>query len=74
MTHYIFNRFKHVALVGTYVTFKYKGVVRELGKVFGLPKAEIDALSNGDSVSAKLDSMAKLVLKYGKLIEDAQLR
>ena len=69
MTHYIFNRFKHVALVGTYVTFKYKGVVRELGKVFGLPKAEIDALSNGDSVSAKLDSMAKLVLKYGKLIE-----
>ena len=69
MTHYIFNRFQHVALVGTYVTFKYKGVVRELGKVFGLPKEEIDALSNGQLPSAKADSMARLVLKYGKLIE-----
>ncbi|GGG41825.1 DNA-directed DNA polymerase [Croceivirga lutea] len=69
MTHYIFNRFSHVALVGTYVTFKYKGVVRELGKVFGLPKAEIDALSNGNFEVSQLDSMAVLVLKYGKLIE-----
>ena len=69
MTRYIFGRFGHVALVGTYVTFKYKGVVRELGKVFGLPKAEIDALGNGHMPSGKRDSMAKLVLKYGKLIE-----
>ncbi|AKA35313.1 DNA polymerase III subunit alpha [Flagellimonas lutaonensis] len=69
MTRYIFDRFKHVALVGTYVTFKYKGVVRELGKVFGLPKEEIDALGEGKTVALKLDSMAKLVLKYGKLIE-----
>lgn len=69
MTQYIFKRFDHVALVGTYVTFKYKGVVRELGKVFGLPKDEIDALSNGNRPSVKTDSMAKLVLKYGKLIE-----
>lgn len=69
MTQYIFKRFKNVALVGTYVTFKYKGVVRELGKVFGLPKAEIDMLSSGNMVSSKLDSMANLVLKYGKLIE-----
>ncbi|MEM1258502.1 MAG: DNA polymerase III subunit alpha [Bacteroidota bacterium] len=69
MTQYIFQRFAHVALVGTYVTFKYKGVVRELGKVFGLPKGEIDALSNGTLPSAKRDSMARLVLKYGELIE-----
>lgn len=69
MTQYIFDRFKNVALVGTYVTFKYKGVVRELGKVFGLPKDEIDALSNGNFPSSKVDSMARLVLKYGKLIE-----
>lgn len=69
MTQYIFDRFDHVALVGTYVTFKYKGVVRELGKVFGLPKDEIDALSAGNLPSSKADSMARLVLKYGKLIE-----
>ncbi len=68
MTQYIFRRFKHVALVGTYVTFKHKGVVRELGKVFGLPKEEIDRLGNGQYQPSKLDTMAALVLKYGKLI------
>lgn len=69
MTQYIFDRFDHVALVGTYVTFKKKGVIRELGKVFGLPKEEIDALSNGNAPSSKVDSMARLVFKYGRLIE-----
>ncbi|BFP40508.1 hypothetical protein FGF1_13530 [Flavobacteriaceae bacterium GF1] len=69
MTQYIFNRFDHVALVGTYVTFKRKGVIRELGKVFGLPKDEIDALSNGTLPPSRIDSMARLVLTYGKLVE-----
>jgi len=69
MTQYIFDRFDHVALVGTYVTFKRKGVVRELGKVFGLPKEEIDILSEGHYVPSQLDSASKLVLKYGELIQ-----
>ncbi|MEO1012645.1 MAG: DNA polymerase III subunit alpha [Bacteroidota bacterium] len=69
MTQYIFDRFKNVALVGTYVTFKYKGVVRELGKVFGLPKEEIDILSEGRYQISRLDSASKLVLKYGHLIQ-----
>ncbi len=69
MTQYIFNRFDHVALLGTYVTFKERGVIRELGKVFGLPKQEIDFLVTGRYSSNKLDSMSKLVLKYGKLLK-----
>lgn len=69
MTQYIFDRFDHVALVGTYVTFKRKGVVRELGKVFGLPKEEIDILSEGHYSLSKLDSASRLVLKYGELIQ-----
>ncbi|MGJ8745698.1 DNA polymerase III subunit alpha [Polaribacter sp.] len=68
MTQYIFNRFENVALLATYVTFKYKAVIRELGKVFGLPKEEIDKLSKGIAPN-QLDDIAKLVLKYGKLIE-----
>ncbi len=68
MTQYIFDQFDHVALVGTYVTFKQKGVIRELGKVFGLPKEEIDQLSDGQFQVSTLDTMALLVLKYGKLI------
>ncbi|WP_335342063.1 DNA polymerase III subunit alpha [Flagellimonas myxillae] len=70
MTQYIFDRFDHVALLGTYVTFKERGVIRELGKVFGLPKQEIDFLVTGRYNPNKLDSMSKLVLKYGRLLKN----
>ncbi|NNE77765.1 MAG: DNA polymerase III subunit alpha, partial [Pricia sp.] len=69
MTQYIFDRFEHVALLGTYVTFKEKGVVRELGKVFGLPKSEIDFLLAGRYEIPQLDEVSRLVLKYGSLIK-----
>lgn len=69
MTQYIFERFKHVALLGTYVTFKWRGMVRELGKVFGLPKDEIDNLCNGNFQAARLDGISALVIKYTKLLE-----
>ncbi|NRA10807.1 MAG: DNA polymerase III subunit alpha, partial [Crocinitomicaceae bacterium] len=65
MTRYIFERFDNVALVATYNTFKNRGVVRELGKVFGLPKEEIDLLSKGGPPQ---NHLAKLVLKYGHYI------
>ncbi|RYM34507.1 DNA polymerase III subunit alpha [Brumimicrobium glaciale] len=68
VTQYIFDRFDNVALMATYVTFKYRAVVRELGKVFGLPKEEIDKLSKGVA-EGQIDDVSKLVLKYGKLIE-----
>jgi DNA-directed DNA polymerase III PolC len=70
MTRYIFERFDHVALLGTYVTFKERGVIRELGKVFGLPKAEIDFLCEGQYLLSELDEVSLLVLKYGRLIKD----
>ncbi|NHF58552.1 DNA polymerase III subunit alpha [Flavobacteriaceae bacterium TP-CH-4] len=69
MTEYIFKRFQHVALLGTYVTFKWKGMVRELGKVFGLPKEEIDALSDGHFQMSRLDGVSSLVVKYTRLLE-----
>jgi DNA polymerase-3 subunit alpha len=68
VTQYIFDRFDNVALLATYNTFKYRAVVRELGKIFGLPKEEIDKLSKRVA-DHKLDAISKLVLKYGKLIE-----
>ena len=42
ITDYIFKTFKNTALMGTYVTFQYRAVIRELGKVFGIPKFELD--------------------------------
>lgn len=67
VTRYIFHRFKNVALVATYNTFRDKGVIRELGKVFGLPKEEIDILSKGRKLPTQ-HHLADLVLKYGQYI------
>ncbi|WP_452232081.1 DNA polymerase III subunit alpha [Lacinutrix sp. MEBiC02595] len=69
ITSYIFKRFKNVALLAVYNTFKTKAVVRELGKVFGLPKEEIDKLSSGRFTKDALDEISTLVLKYGDLIK-----
>ena len=68
ITQYIFKRFPHVSLLGTYVTFQQRGVIRELGKVFGLPKEEIDALSQGQYEASRLDSIARLVIQYMPLL------
>ena len=66
ITQYIFNRFKHVALLATYSTFQYRAAVRELGKVFGLPSHEIEALAEGNF--HKADQYGQLVLQYARLI------
>src|SRR5690606_37146086 len=44
-------------------------MVRKLGKVFGLPKEDIDRLSEGNFQLYELDEPPRLVLKYGKLRE-----
>ena len=69
ITAFIFSEFKNVALLATYNTFQYRAVVRELGKVFGLPKADIDALSAGTMPRGGVDQLHKLVIKYGELIQ-----
>lgn len=69
VTAYIFKRFPHTALLATYNTFKYRATVRELGKVFGLPKSDIDQLSDGHFPKSKMNEIHKLVLKYGSLIQ-----
>ena len=69
ITQYIFKRFPNTALLATYNTFQYKASVRELGKVFGLPKSEIDRLSAGGFSVKDLDEISKLVLRYASLIQ-----
>jgi len=66
---YIFNRFPNTALICTYNTYKFRSCIRELGKVLGLPKTEIDKLAKGKYQLHELDHMSQLVLKYGKYIE-----
>ncbi|MFN0173967.1 MAG: DNA polymerase III subunit alpha [Saprospiraceae bacterium] len=46
VTDYIFKRYgrEHTALLATYSTFQHAAIIRELGKVFGLTKEDIDAV------------------------------
>ncbi|SDS46629.1 DNA polymerase III subunit alpha [Gramella sp. MAR_2010_147] len=69
VTRYIFEKYENTALMGTYVTFKRRAVARELGKVFGLPKENIDKLSQGFFNFKELDHLEKLVLRYSRLID-----
>ncbi len=69
VTQYIFDRFPNTALLATYNTFQFRAAVRELGKVFGLPKEEIDLITRGKPVFEQLDSLSQLVLKYANLLQ-----
>jgi DNA polymerase-3 subunit alpha len=66
VTNYIFNRFPQSALLATYNTFQYKAAIRELGKVMGMPKSEIDLLTTRQSEPE--DQIARLVMRYSKRI------
>ena len=63
VTRYIFNRYENAVLLATHSTFQHKAVIREVGKVFGLPASEIDNLQKNNR---NLDSQAKLILSYGE--------
>lgn len=71
---YIFEKYgaEHVCLLATYVTFRDKSIYRELAKVFGLPKTEIDAWLEPDSLIRKEggDELHRLIVKYGQLLLD----
>src|SRR6478609_8424823 len=68
---YLFDRYEydHVCLLGTHVTYQGKSIIRELGKVFGLPKEEIDSLVEGrHDQKIKRDHIAQKVMAYADYI------
>ena len=71
VTDYIFKRYgeEHTALLATYSTFKGKSIIRELGKVFGLPKANIDLIVDYPMDTERHHHFAKHIFRFGKLIE-----
>ena len=60
---YIFKRYgyKHTALLGTMSTFRGKSIVRELGKVHGLPKEEIDSLIDNPSSETNRNDISNII-------------
>ncbi|PTS89655.1 DNA polymerase III subunit alpha, partial [Flavobacterium sp. HMWF030] len=68
---YISNRYgsDYVAFCGTNVEFKYRSIFREVGKVFGLPKDELDMLAKNPMKLHQTNSIVKLVQEYGMMLE-----
>ncbi len=66
---YVFKRFghNHVCLLGSYTTFQERAILRELGKVFGLPKEEIDQLERG---TLKDDHIQRMIHNYSLKLKD----
>jgi error-prone DNA polymerase len=72
VTRYIFQRYgeKHVALLANFNTFQGRSIIRELGKVFGLPKNEIDELSDTRKTHRGRDDISRLIYHYGQHLND----
>ncbi len=69
---YIFKRYgyKHTALLGTISTFRGKSIVRELGKVHGLPKEEIDSIVENPAAEINRSEITETIFRTGLKIAD----
>ena len=69
---YIFKRYglSHTALLGTISTFRGKSIVRELGKIHGLPKEEIDSLIDNPSSETNRNEITDIIFSTGMRIAD----
>ncbi|MFN4947967.1 MAG: DNA polymerase III subunit alpha [Chryseotalea sp.] len=69
---YLFQKYgpDHICLLGTHVTYQSRSVLRELGKVFGLPKEEIDDIVENPRDNLKRDHIRELIFRYAaKMVE-----
>jgi len=70
---YIFKRYgrEHTALLGAMSTFRGRSIYRELGKVYGLPKREIDflidypdATANNNGITRQIHAVARMMADF----------
>ena len=69
---YIFKRYghEHTALLGAMSTFRDKSIYRELGKVHGLPKGEIDAFLKHPEDAIHRNHIIKKINELGEMMAD----
>ncbi|MCK9203470.1 MAG: DNA polymerase III subunit alpha [Bacteroidales bacterium] len=69
---YIFKRHgrEHTALLGAMSTFKDKSIYRELGKVHGLPKQEIDAYLKHPREAINQNNIIRKIHELGEIMAD----
>ncbi|MGB6094533.1 MAG: DNA polymerase III subunit alpha [Moheibacter sp.] len=69
---YIFVRYgsKHTGLMGAMSTFRSKSIIRELGKIYGLPKPEIDHLVHYPEDSINENEVSQLIMSVYDRMSD----
>lgn len=68
---YIFKKYgNHAALLGTMNTFQDSSIIRELGKVYGLPKVDIDTLVERPNDRSLHNEITERIFKIGGLLMD----
>ena len=69
---HIFEKYgqEHVALLGATVTFQSNSLCRELGKVFGLPKGEIDQMERNTEAFARQSEIGRHILTLADRLRD----
>ncbi len=71
VTEYVLDKYRnHAALLATYTTFQGRSIVRELGKVFGLPKNEIDRIVDHPGRNRDRDHITRLIFKYANYLHE----
>ena len=69
---HVFEKYgcEHVALLGATVTFQDNSLCRELGKVFGLPKGEIDQMERNPKAFAQQYFIGQQILSFAERLRD----
>ena len=69
---HIFEKYgqEHVALLGATVTFQDNSLCRELGKVFGLPKGEIDQMERNPKAFAQQYFIGQQILSFAERLHN----
>lgn len=67
---YIFRRYPegNVALMGAMSTFQSRAIIRELGKIYGLPKGEIDRLVHEPEHMLNKNEITRMILEVQQRI------
>ncbi|MCX2429890.1 DNA polymerase III subunit alpha [Pedobacter sp. GR22-10] len=77
MYEYIFHRYQsgNVALMGAMSTFRDRSILRELGKIFGLPKNDIDRLIKDPENMLNKNEIINMILSfYGQMADFPNMR
>ena len=69
---YIFKRYGtgYTALLGAMSTFRDRSIIREMGKVYGMPKADIDRMISDPGSPLNQNGLCREILDHYNAIED----